>query len=150
MHRLLGRHGRQLLVKQQSTQQESKWSVGAQSHHPSCNQRLVSPAGTTLQLPEGYTGQVLMKQQGAQEESIWVSQAAFKEFTSWKHGIDPLRTDSAQRRLDYLKICQQVSNCLHESWSAERSMMISKTTSGDPGIPHALHVMEACHEPRAD
>ena len=69
-------------------------------------------SGATLQLPEGYTGQVLVKQQGAQEDSKWVSHASFTQFTSWKHGVDPLRTDSAQRRLDYLKICQQVSTTM--------------------------------------
>ena len=56
---------------------------------------------------------MLVKQQGAQEDSKWVSRASFTQFTSWKHGVDPLRIDSAQRRLDYLKICQQVSTgCL--------------------------------------
>ena len=43
-----------------------------------------------------------------QAESSWVTQAQFTEFTHWKHGVDPLRKDSAQRRLDYLTICQQV------------------------------------------
>jgi len=104
--------------------------VRAHSHLSSCDQQLVLPAGTTLQLPEGYTGQVLTKQQGAQEDSEWVSQAAFKQFTSWKHGIDPLRTDSAQRRLDYLKICQQVSGCTQQPRSDERSRMVVRTAGG--------------------
>ena len=44
-------------------------------------------------------------------ESNWVPQTQFTEFTYWKHGVDPLRKDSAQRRLDYLKVCQQVRQC---------------------------------------
>ncbi|CAL5225635.1 g8491 [Coccomyxa viridis] len=61
--------------------------------------------GTTLQLPDGYTGQVLVRQDA---ESNWVPQTLFTEFTYWKHGVDPLRKDSAQRCLDYLKVCQQM------------------------------------------
>lgn len=56
---------------------------------------------------------MLVKQQDSQEESKWVQQASFTEITAWKHGVGPVRTDSAQKRLDYLKICQQVisSSC---------------------------------------
>ena len=67
------------------------------------------PAGTTLQLPEDYTGQVLVKQHMSDEASQWASQAVFTSFTAWKHGVQALGTDSAQRRLEYLRICQQVS-----------------------------------------
>ena len=67
---------------------------------------------------------MLAKQHGAQEDSKWVSHASFTQFTSWKHGVDPLRTDSAQRRLDYLKICQQVSRgCpVHDQSSHSQSL----------------------------
>ena len=66
------------------------------------------PAGTTLQLPDNYTGQVLVKQHMTDEGSQWASQTTFTSFTAWKHGVQALKTDSAQRRLDYLRICQQV------------------------------------------
>ncbi|CAK0734072.1 hypothetical protein CVIRNUC_000379 [Coccomyxa viridis] len=64
--------------------------------------------GTTLQLPDNYTGQVLLKQHVSDEGSQWASQATFTSFTAWKHGVQALKTDSAQRRLDYLRICQQM------------------------------------------
>ena len=77
---------------------------------------LIVPAGTTLQLPDNYTGQVLLKQHMTDEGSQWASQATFTSFTAWKHGVQALKTDSAQRRLDYLRICQQVSRrFLHKS-----------------------------------
>ena len=70
------------------------------------------PAGTRLQLPDSYRGQVLVKQQLPDEGSQWASQATFTSFTAWKHGVQPLKTDSAQRRMDYLRICQQVGRRL--------------------------------------
>ena len=69
-------------------------------------------AGTRLQLPSGFHGQILRRAAEQQADlnthGQWAPDVAFSEFVYWKHGLDPIRTDSAQRRLDFLKISEQV------------------------------------------
>lgn len=69
-------------------------------------------AGTHLQLPEGYRGQILRRtaEQRADGDDTpqWSADMAFSELVYWKHGLDPICTDSAQRRMAFLKISQQV------------------------------------------
>jgi hypothetical protein len=35
-------------------------------------------------------------------------EATFDSLTYWKHGCDPVRSDAAQKRMEYLRISQQV------------------------------------------
>ena len=57
-------------------------------------------------------GQVL--EQAVQDDAesaghgAWKVQAAFDSYTYWKHGSEPVRTDAAQKRMEYLRISQQV------------------------------------------
>ena len=69
-------------------------------------------AGTQLQIPKGYRGEILRRtaEQHTDGDSTpqWSPEMAFREFVYWKHGLDPICTDSAQRRMAFLKISEQV------------------------------------------
>ncbi|EIE26593.1 hypothetical protein COCSUDRAFT_32223 [Coccomyxa subellipsoidea C-169] len=75
--------------------------------------------GTRLELPSGFSGQILRRTAEQQADpsthAQWSSDMAFKDFVYWKHGLDPIRTDGAQRRLDFLTISGQ----LHAPVTAE-------------------------------
>ncbi|BDA40791.1 probable ribonuclease H2 subunit C at N-terminal half [Coccomyxa sp. Obi] len=75
--------------------------------------------GTQLQLPQGYRGQILRRtaEEHADGDSTpqWSPDMAFREFVYWKHGLDPICTDSAQRRMAFLKMSEQ----LHAPVSSE-------------------------------
>ena len=42
-------------------------------------------------------------------QGAWRVESEFGSFTYWKHGSEPVRTDAAQKRMEYLRISQQVS-----------------------------------------
>jgi hypothetical protein len=65
-----------------------------------------------VQLPLGYSGALLQKTAADESESsaaaLWRLLKRFGSFTYWKHGTDPMLSDSAQRRLEFLSIQAQV------------------------------------------
>ncbi|KAK9916495.1 hypothetical protein WJX75_003327 [Coccomyxa subellipsoidea] len=99
--------------------------------------------GTRLQLPSGFHGRILRRAAEQQADlnthGQWAPDVAFSEFFYWKHGLDPIRTDSAQRRLDFLKISEQeykiaIENainydvCQAETGAAKLACEIDKAT----------------------
>ena len=69
-------------------------------------------SGTTLCLPEGYRGHVISKasadEPAASGPSAWRVETGFNSLTYWKHGADPVSADGPQKRMQFLRISQEV------------------------------------------